>query len=113
MLDWDVATSSAAVPGVVEVNTFGGELKTYQVALDPERLAALGLWRSGTSSTPCGANNRNVGGGYIEHEGEQFLIRGEALVDDLDDIASVVLANDARGDAGHDRATSPRSSSRR
>ena len=94
ILDWNVNYQLRSVPGIVEVNSFGGQLKTYQVTLDAERLTAHGL-AVGDILDALRASNRSVGGGYIEHQGEQYLIRGEALLDDFADIRSVVLANDA------------------
>ena len=95
-LDWIVNYQLRSVPGIVEVNSFGGELKTYQVTLDPDRLVAYGL-SVGDVFGALEANNRNVGGGYIAHEGEQYLVRGEGLVAGLEDIGDVVLAHDERG----------------
>ena len=96
ILDWFVNYQLRSVPGIVEVNSFGGELKTYQVTLDPERLVSFGL-AVGDVFAAIEANNRNVGGGYIARGGEQYLIRGEGLVETLEDLDSVVLAHDERG----------------
>ena len=106
ILDWYINVQLRSVPGIVEVNSFGGELKTYQVTLDPDRLVSYGL-SVGDVFTAVEANNRNVGGGYIARGGEQYLIRGEGLVESLEDLESVVLAHDERGtpvyvrDVGH------------
>jgi len=96
ILDWIVNYRLRSVPGVVEVNSFGGELKTYQVTLDPERLVAYGL-SVGDVFKALEANNRNVGGGYIAHRGEQYLIRGEGLLTTLQDVADVVVAHGEGG----------------
>ncbi|MCP4660173.1 MAG: efflux RND transporter permease subunit, partial [bacterium] len=96
ILDWFVNYQLRSVPGIVEVNSFGGELKTYQVTLDPDRLVAYGL-AVGDVFAAVEANNRNVGGGYIARGGEQYLIRGEGLVETLEDLESVVLAHDENG----------------
>ncbi len=96
ILDWFVNYQLRSVPGIVEVNSFGGELKTYQVTLDPDRLVSYGL-AVGDVFAAVEANNRNVGGGYIARGGEQYLIRGEGLVETLEDLESVVLAHDASG----------------
>jgi len=96
ILDWNVGYQLRSVPGVVEVNSFGGELRTYQVSLDPRKLRSHGI----SLATVFGAleqNNRNVGGGYIVHADEQYLVRGEGLIEDLSDLAKVVVANDAGG----------------
>lgn len=96
LLDWTVAYRLRGVPGVVEVNSFGGQLKTYQVTLNPEALTAYGL-SVGDVLDALRANNRNVGGGYIAHQGEQILVRGEGLILDLEDIRHVVLGHDEAG----------------
>ena len=56
------------MPGVTEINSHGGEQK-YQVELDPDKLVAYGIAVT-TSSTRSRANNANIGGGYLVHEGE-------------------------------------------
>jgi heavy metal efflux system protein len=97
ILDWYVNYQLRSVPGVVEINAFGGELKTYQVTLNPERLAALDI-PVGDVLEALKGNNRNVGGGYIEHHGEQYLIRGEGLVETLHDLGNIIVKHDS--DAG-------------
>ncbi len=97
ILDWYVNYQLRSVPGVVEINAFGGELKTYQVTLDPDRLAALDI-PVGDVLEALRGNNRNVGGGYIEHHGEQYLIRGEGLIETLSDLGNVIVKHDP--DAG-------------
>lgn len=96
ILDWYVNYQLRSVPGIVEVNSFGGLLKTYQVTLDPARMTAYNL-SVGDVLEALRANNRNVGGGYIAHQGEQYLVRGEGLIEELRDIGDVVLAHDADG----------------
>ncbi len=96
ILDWFVNYQLRSVPGIVEVNSFGGELKTYQVTLDPEALVSYGLAVRDVFEA-VEANNRNVGGGYIAHQGEQYLVRGEGLVTSLDAIANIVLSHDESG----------------
>jgi cobalt-zinc-cadmium resistance protein CzcA len=95
-LDWIVNQRLRSVPGVVEVNSMGGELKTYQVSLDPERLVAYGISIDQVAKA-LESNNRNVGGGYIARGGEQYLIRGEGLATKLEDIGDVVVAHNANG----------------
>jgi cobalt-zinc-cadmium resistance protein CzcA len=96
LLDWVVNYQLRSVPGVVEVNAFGGELKTYQVTLDPSKLTAHGIPLRSVFEAVEG-NNRNVGGGYIVHADEQYLVRGEGLVEDLGDLARIVVARDEHG----------------
>ncbi|MBL4845943.1 MAG: efflux RND transporter permease subunit [Planctomycetes bacterium] len=92
ILDWNVNYQLRSVPGVVEVNAFGGELKTYQVTLDPDKLVSYGISLKHVFEA-IESNNRNVGGGYIEHAGEQYLIRGEGLIGDLPALADVVVGH--------------------
>jgi len=96
ILDWFVNYQLRSVPGIVEVNSFGGLLKTYQVTLEPSKLTAYNL-SVGDVLEALRENNRNVGGGYIAHEGEQYLVRGEGLIEGLEDIGDIVLAHDADG----------------
>jgi len=96
LLDWVVNYQLRSVPGVVEVNAFGGELKTYQVTLDPKQLISHGISLAQVFEAIEG-NNRNVGGGYIVHADEQYLVRGEGLIEELGDLAKVVVAKDDRG----------------
>ena len=96
ILDWNVNYQLRSVPGVVEVNSFGGELRAYQVSLDPDRLKSLGV-SLGRVFEAVEENNRNVGGGYIAHAGEQYLIRGQALIDELEHLEQVIVGADALG----------------
>lgn len=93
ILDWNVNYQLRSVPGIVEVNAFGGELKTYQVTVSPEKLLSFGLG-VGDVFEAVASNNRNVGGGYIAHGGDQYLIRGEGLVETKEDIESIVLTHE-------------------
>ena len=96
MLDWTVATRLRAVPGIVEVNSFGGQWKAWQVTLDPDQLVSRSL-SVGDVVEALQANNRNVGGGYLTRGGEQYLVRGEGLVQSPDDLGLVVLTHDEAG----------------
>jgi cobalt-zinc-cadmium resistance protein CzcA len=95
ILDWQIAFQLRSVPGVIEVNTFGGELKTYEVQVDPDKLLNFGISLSQVFRA-IEENNGNAGGGYITHGAEQRLIRGEGLVSSLDDVANIIL--DSRSD---------------
>jgi len=90
ILDWVVGYQLRSVPGVVEVNVFGGEVKTYQVTLDPERLVAYGIGVDRVLAA-IQRNNLNAGGGYIPYGGEQYVIRGESLVRSLEELRSIVV----------------------
>jgi cobalt-zinc-cadmium resistance protein CzcA len=84
------------VPGIVEVNSFGGEDKQYQVILDPKRLRAAGISVAEVVAA-LEKSNANAGGGYIEHNREQFVIGTNGLVRDLDDLRRVVIGATAQG----------------
>ena len=82
ILDWEVARRLKSVPGVVEVNALGGELKTYEVELDPDRLHARGIALNQVFEA-IRRNNANAGGGYIQRpNGELRVIRGVGLIDE-------------------------------
>ncbi len=91
VLEWQVAPRLRAVPGVVEINAFGGALRTYQVEVDPDRLAAHGLVLAQLFEA-LERNNRTVGGGYLERGREQMLVRGTAWLGSLDDVREVVVS---------------------
>jgi len=96
ILDWDIAFKLRSVPGVVEVNSYGGEAKTYQVTLDADRLTAYNLSLDQVFQA-IEENNANSGGAYIEHNQEQRIIRGEGLVESLEDIGNIVVATSDDG----------------
>jgi len=96
ILDWDIAFRLKSVPGVVEVNTFGGELKTYEVQLDPKKLVSYKI-PLGKVFEAIEKNNTNAGGAYIEKNQEQYLIRGEGLVEKIEDIGNIVVDTKENG----------------
>ena len=96
LLDWEVAYKLRAVPGVVEVNGMGGEVKQYQVVVDAKRLAAYRL-ALGDIERILERNNASIGGGYIEKNRESFVIRGDAQYQTLEDIENTVITSDADG----------------
>lgn len=95
ILDWDIAFKLRGVPGVIEVNTFGGELKTYEVQVDPNKLVNYDIALNQLFEA-LQRNNTNRGGGYIVHQGEQRVVRGEGLINNLEDVANIVV--DSRED---------------
>jgi cobalt-zinc-cadmium resistance protein CzcA len=90
ILDWDVARRLKSVPGVVEVNALGGELKTYEVELDPARLLARNISLNQVFEA-IRRNNANAGGGYIQRNGELRVIRGVGLISNLKALEEVVI----------------------
>ena len=96
LLDWDIAPRLRAVPGVTEVNVWGGLPKQYQVVVDPAKLVAYSLsLKEVFEAVQRGSGNS--GGGYIERNREQYVIRGEGLVRDMADLRKVVLKAGAEG----------------
>jgi heavy metal efflux system protein len=96
LLDWYIGPQLRTVPGVVEVNSFGGENREYQVVLEPRRLQALGL-SVGDVARALEASNANAGGGYIEHNQEHFVIGSDGLVRSRGDLERVVLGATPQG----------------
>lgn len=96
ILEWDIAFKLKSVPGIVEVNTYGGELKTYEVQLIADKLVSYDLSIDEVFQA-LGTNNSNSGGAYIERNQEQYLIRGEGLVRGLEDIGNIVVATRDEG----------------
>jgi len=95
-LDWQIAPQLRGVPGVIEVNTNGGELRAYEVRPDPNKLRDYNIPLSRLFEA-LQRNNANAGGGYVLlRSQEQRIVRGEGLIRSLDDVRQVVL--DTRGD---------------
>src|SRR3990172_383142 len=90
ILDWLIAPRLRAVPGVTEVNAWGGLPKQYQVVVDPAKLLAYRIALKDVFEA-VEKGTRNAGGGYIEHNREQYILRGEGLVGSLADIEKIVL----------------------
>ncbi len=91
--DWLVKRQLSGIPGVVEVNTWGGYLKQYEVALDPERLRSQGVTLLEVFDA-VEKSNSVAGGAYIEKENQSYFIRGEGLITSLEELEQVVVSND-------------------
>jgi cobalt-zinc-cadmium resistance protein CzcA len=96
ILDWQIAPQLKTVPGVVELNGFGGQSRQYQVVLDPARLQASGVSVSDVAKA-LEQSNANGGGGYLEHNREHFVIGTDGLVKNLDDLRRVVIGATPQG----------------
>lgn len=94
--DWSVRRQLLGVPGVTEVNSFGGYEKQYQVRLDPAKLQSYSLSLRDVVEAVA-QNNANVGGAYIEHGSEQYLLRGIGLVASPDDIGNIIVKTGSEG----------------
>ena len=90
LLDWFIAYQLRGVEGVTEINAHGGEMKTYEVEPDPDKLATYRLSMTDLFNA-LRSNNANVGGGYLVREGEARYIRGVSQVRTVDDIAAIVI----------------------
>lgn len=90
--DWIVKYNLRTVGGVTDVLSFGGEVKQYQVRVDPRALLQYGVTLQSVREA-IGANNRNVGGGYIVRGPEEYLIRGIGLAESLDDLGNIIVAD--------------------
>ncbi|CTP87655.1 efflux RND transporter permease subunit [Xanthomonas graminis] len=88
--DWVVRPQLRNVPGVTEVNTIGGYARQIHITPDPARLVALGFTLDEVARA-VEANNRNVGAGYIERNGQQFLVRVPGQVSGIAEIGAIVL----------------------
>lgn len=95
-LDWYIGPQLRTVPGIVELNSFGGEDKQYQVVIDPKRLQAAGLSVEEVVRA-LERTNANAGGGYVEHNREQVVIGTVGLVTSLEDLKSVVVGATPQG----------------
>lgn len=96
ILDWEIAFKLRSMPGVVEVNSFGGELKTYEIQLEPDKMVGFNISLQQVVEA-LEANNSAKGGAYIEHNGEQQVIRGEGLVETLNDISNIIVETSESG----------------
>ncbi|WP_062366372.1 CusA/CzcA family heavy metal efflux RND transporter [Variovorax paradoxus] len=97
--DWIIKPQLRDVKGVTEINSIGGHAKEFQIAPDPAKLLAHGLSMADLVSA-LERNNANVGAGYIEKRGEQYLIRAPGQVKSLEDIGNVILANSGASAGG-------------
>ncbi|UCS92474.1 CusA/CzcA family heavy metal efflux RND transporter [Echinicola marina] len=91
--DWIIRRQMAMVPGVVEVNAFGGKIKQYEVAVAPDELRAIGISILDIYEA-LQKNNQNTGGAYIERSHQANFIRGEGLIRNLDEIRNIIISNE-------------------
>jgi heavy metal efflux system protein len=89
--DYIVRPILRTVPGVTDVNSFGGFVKQYQVIVTPDRLTSLGVTLAQVFEA-LEKNNSNASGNFIEHESEQYVVRGLGLVQGVGDIENIIVA---------------------
>lgn len=88
--DWIAKRQLLTIPGINEVNSFGGLEKQYQVLIDPQKLLNYNVTLRDVFNA-VSENNANAGGAYIEHANEQYLVRGSGLVQNVDDIKNIIV----------------------
>ncbi|MDD4108529.1 MAG: CusA/CzcA family heavy metal efflux RND transporter, partial [Prolixibacteraceae bacterium] len=90
--DWLIAPQLKVVRGVTEINSFGGFVKQYDVIVQPGRLRTFGI---GISEVMDAIENNNSvsGGNFIEHNDEQYIIRGFGQINAIEDIGNIIVAN--------------------
>lgn len=94
--DWIVRRQLMGMPGVAEINTYGGHAKQYQIKLDFQKLQSYGITVREVMEAVV-RNNENVGGAYIEHAGEQYILRGVGLTSSAKEIGDVVVKTGKEG----------------
>ena len=90
--DWIVKRQLSGIPGIVEINSFGGYLKQYEVAVDPDVLFSLNI-TIGEVFEALNKNNQNTGGSYIEKVNRAYYIRSEGMISRIKDVEQIVVAN--------------------
>ncbi|HNC34302.1 MAG TPA: efflux RND transporter permease subunit, partial [Bacteroidia bacterium] len=96
MQDWIVARQLYGTPGIAEVNSFGGQLKQYEVAVNPNRLLAMNITIP-EIFLALEKNNENTGGAYIDKKPNAYFIRGVGLIGSFDDIKNIVVKTNPNG----------------
>ncbi|MEC4004347.1 CusA/CzcA family heavy metal efflux RND transporter [Flavobacterium sp. SUN052] len=94
--DWIVRRQLLGVKGVAEVSSFGGKLKQYEIAINPNKLQSYGLTISDVF-TAVEKNNQNTGGSYIEKGATSLFIRSEGLIGTIEDIQNIAIKTTASG----------------
>lgn len=90
--DWLVKRQLVGLEGVIEVNSSGGQLKQYEIAVDPDKLKSMDLSLT-QLYTAVERNNANTGGSYIEKKHYTYFIRSEGLLSSIEDIENTVVEN--------------------
>jgi len=90
--DWVLDRQFKSVPGVADVNSFGGEEKTYEVSVNPNLLSKYGLTALDVYSA-INRSNLNVGGDIIEKNGQAYIVRGIGLINDVGEINNIIVKN--------------------
>ncbi len=91
--EWIITPQLKNVPGVNEINSFGGYFKEYQVIVSPEKMLKYAVTVDDVYAA-IGNNNQNVGGNILERNTDQFIVRGVGLIKDVSDIENIVLKSE-------------------
>ena len=90
--DWIVKRQLSGIPGIVEINSFGGYLKQYEIAIDPDVISALQITLADVFDA-LSKNNQNTGGSYIEKADRAYYIRSEGMISSVKDVERIVVTN--------------------
>ena len=90
--DWDIKYQLRAVPGVADINTWGGLTRQYEIQVDPGKLRAYDLSLRDVFHR-ISENNANFGGGFVEHASEQYTVRGLGRVAGVEDLGKIVMSS--------------------
>ncbi len=90
--DWIIKPQLLGIPGVAEVNTLGGLLKQYEIAVQPDRLRSMNVTMAEIFEA-LQKNNENTGGAYIDRKPNAYFIRGLGMISSLDDVQKIVVKN--------------------
>lgn len=94
--DWVVRREMLGTPGVADINSYGGYVKQYEIAVNPERLRGMNLTLTDIFDA-LGKNNENTGSAYIDKNPNAYFIRGIGLIKTLDDIQKIVIKTNNSG----------------
>jgi len=94
--DWIIKRQLLGTPGVADVSSFGGYLKQYEIAINPEKLRSMNISIS-EIFTALEKNNQNTGGTYIDKKPNAYFIRSEGMVGSIEDIEKIVIKNNSSG----------------
>jgi len=90
--DWVIDRQLRSVPGVGDINSFGGKTKTYEIQVDPRKLTSLGITPLDVF-TAVQKTNINIGGDMIIQNNQAFVVRGIGLLNDINEIKNIVIMN--------------------
>lgn len=94
--DWTIRRGLLGTPGVADISGFGGLLKQYEIAVEPDRLRSMGITITDIF-TALQQNNQNTGGAYIDKKPNAYFIRSDGLITSINDIADIVVRLNAQG----------------